>query len=107
MASLRQGRTSRKVSHVGSGFTSWACSSRKTKTPFPRPAYTFYGNGLHKQGPCCCQHFDGALDEVVIYPRVLTADEIVENHCVGSGTSTRQNPHPSPSIQAKTHSGAI
>jgi hypothetical protein len=29
-------------------------------------------------------YFTGGLDEVAIYPRVLTADEILENYCVGS-----------------------
>jgi hypothetical protein len=28
----------------------------------------------------------GGLDEVAIYPRVLTADEILENYTTGAGT---------------------
>jgi len=58
-------------------------------------------------GIAAVSYFNGGLDEVAIYPRVLTADEILENYCVGSGTSTQQNPPPNPSIQAKTRSGAI
>ncbi|HUC73689.1 MAG TPA: hypothetical protein VMS04_00265, partial [Vicinamibacterales bacterium] len=29
-------------------------------------------------------YLTGGLDEVAIYPRVLTADEILENYCTGS-----------------------
>jgi hypothetical protein len=36
---------------------------------------------------------DGGLDEIAIYPRVLTADEIAENYQVGSG---KTNSEPTP-----------
>ena len=35
-------------------------------------------------GAAVVSYFTGGLDEVAIYPRVLTAGEILENYCVGS-----------------------
>ena len=35
-------------------------------------------------GADAVSYFNGGLDEVAIYPRVLGDDEIRENYCVGS-----------------------
>jgi hypothetical protein len=35
-------------------------------------------------GSAAVSYLTGGLDEVAIYPRVLTGDEILENYCTGS-----------------------
>jgi hypothetical protein len=88
-----------------------ACYEPGDKDTMPPAGVHIYRDGVHRQGPpssgTLYRSFDivpahngaplrlgardsltftlqGGLDEVAIYPRVLTADEILENYCTGS-----------------------
>ena len=60
----------------------------------PRPAGCPSGSGTRDAataGPGAVSYFTGGLDEVAIYPRVLSANEIPDNYTVGTtGSSCTQ-----------------